>query len=125
MMNVSLRCGLVLLLLQLGPALAAQNLVGNGEFIGGLAGWTQGGFTCNSGVQGYDVDGYEFSCDLAGYQPGLASNSDAGTVYAQVNGVEIARIAFGPNVSGEIKRAVHVVAATGALGFHNSYVFVP
>jgi hypothetical protein len=46
---------------------------------------------------------YEFSCDAGVYGP--AANADAGTIWVEVNGVEIARITFAGNTTNEVKRA--------------------
>ena len=46
---------------------------------------------------------YEFSCDVAVYGP--VSNADGGTVFVEVNGIEIARVAFDSIGGNEVKRA--------------------
>jgi hypothetical protein len=119
----------------LAGAGAAQQFVTNGDFSGGLTGWTEANANCGSGVQNFDVNGrgasssyfcvpggpansieqnvlmaqgpeYEFSCDVSVYHVANTFNQDAGTVYVHANGVEIVRLAFGQYAgNGEVKRA--------------------
>jgi hypothetical protein len=48
---------------------------------------------------------YEFRMDAIGYRNSATGNADIGTIWVQLNGVEIARFAFGSYTSPEKKRA--------------------
>jgi hypothetical protein len=47
---------------------------------------------------------YEFRCDASSGRPGGNSNADAGTIRAEVNGVQVAIFSFGGYTPGEIMR---------------------
>ena len=130
-----MRSAILFVLATLAPAGVAQQFVANGDFSGGLTGWTESSATCGSGIQNFDVNGrgasssyfcipggpvnaleqsvlmvagpeYEFSCDVSVYHVVNTLNNDAGTVYVHANGVEIVRLAFGAYAgNGEVKRA--------------------
>jgi hypothetical protein len=48
---------------------------------------------------------YEFRMDAMGYRNSTTANADIGTFWVELNGVEIARFAFGSYTSPEVKRA--------------------
>lgn len=50
---------------------------------------------------------YEFRCDASGARPTnpTVANADIGTIWVEVNGVEVARFAFGSYTPQEVKRA--------------------
>lgn len=50
---------------------------------------------------------YEFRCDASGARPNAptVNNADIGTIWVEVDNVEVARHAFGSYTSGQIKRA--------------------
>ena len=65
-------------------------------------------------TQGID---YEFRMDAAGYRNSAVNNADIGTIWVELEGVEIARFAFGSYTNPEVKRAQlcgrHTAIATG------------
>lgn len=121
--------------------LSSQNFVSNGDFSNGTSGWTEGGYSCNPGLESFDTTGlgpsqcyasnpggqmtpppyqpnwieqtvvivpgipYEFTADIAVHRVPVVNNADAGTVWIEVGGVEVARTTLGGYTAPLLQRA--------------------